>query len=178
MVETEWFRVQRDRDAVDIRGAQDFTRKRYPYFMDRAAFDSLDDDTAFYEYAGRKEVNDMIFEPTFRVSDGFQSIFHYLEPEMEFKSVHLLDESRKEGIPAPLYWIPFLPFTDAIHENTRVLQGKAAELVLKKEALAGHRILHCRLPAEDLWLFSLEAAECILRRSPMGIGMAKVTKYL
>jgi len=176
MFETEWFRIRRDKDAWDIKGKRGFSRGRYPYFMDRETFDLLDDSTAFYKNEGRKDFDDMIFDPTFMISDRFQLIFHYLEPAMEFNSVHLLDESQKEGIPAPLYWIPYLSCENAVHEKSVVIQGKAENLVLRKEALEDRRILHCQLPADDIWLFSLEAAECILRRAPQGIVMEKVSK--
>lgn len=175
MVETEWFWMTKDRDALGIKGSKNLTRKRFPYFMDRETFDQVEDGTAFYEYEGHGEYSDFLFDPTFMLSGRFHRIFHYLEPDMEFKSLHLIDENKMEKAPVPLYWIPFLPYIDAIHEASSVVQGKAMSLILRKDALEGRRIIHCRLPADDIWLFSLESAECILRRSPMGISMKKIT---
>ena len=177
MVETEWFRLRRDRDASDIKGGRDFSRKRYPYFVDKEAFDALEDGTAFYEYTGQGEQEDFLFDPTFLIGDRFQTIFHYLEPDMEFKAVHLIDERRKEDAPAPLYWVPFLPYEEVVHETSEVVLGKAEKLVLRRDALGERRILHARLPADDIWLFSLEAAECILRRAPMGAWMTRIEEY-
>ena len=178
MVETEWFWMMKDRDALSIKGTKSLSRKRFPYFMDRDAFEQLEDGTAFYQYEGHGEYSDFLFDPTFMLSGRFHRIFRSLEPEMEFKSLHLIDAGKMEKAPVPLYWIPFLTYTDAIHETSSVAQGKAMRLVLRKDAMEGRRIVHCRLPADDIWLFSLEAAECILRRSPMGIWMKKVLDIL
>lgn len=178
MVETDWFWVTKDKEALGIKGTKNLSQKRFPYFMDREAFDTIEDGTAFYQHEDRGEYSDILFEPTFMFSDRFQRIFRYLEPEMELKSLHLIDQSKREKAPVPLYWIPFLSYTDAIHETSSVVQGKAERLVLKGKAMEGRRIVHCRLPADDIWLFSLEAAECILRRSPLGILLKKIETVL
>ncbi len=174
MVETEWYRIEKDRAALGIRGKKGFQRRDYPYFMDRKTFDALETSIAFYEYSGREELDDFIFEPTFMLGDRFRTIFQLLEPEMEFQSVNLIDEKLKGKAPAPVYWIPYLPEADAVHPSSRIVQGRAENLVLKEAALEGKRVLHCHLPADDIWLVSLEAAECILRRAPIGIGMEKL----
>lgn len=174
MIETEWYRIKKDRAASGIRGEKGFQRKDYPYFMDWKAFDALETRVAFYDYSGRAEFDDFLFEPTFMLSDRFRRLFQLLEPEMEFQSVNLLDEKLKEKAPSPVYWIPYLPCAEAIHPASRIVQGKAENLVLKRGTLEGKRVLHCHLPADDIWLISLEAAECILRRAPIGIGMEKL----
>lgn len=177
MVEGEWFLLQKDADAVDIYGIRDYFGQKYSYFMDDKAFQALDDGTALYSYDGRKDQCDLLFQPTFMISDRLQQIFHYLEPKMEFKALHLIDMEKKDA-PAPLYWIPYLAYEDALHGETVTVQGRSQDIVLRKEYLEERRILHCRLPAEDLWLFSLEAAECLLRRAPVGVWMRKVSKII
>ena len=176
MIETEWYRIKKDKAALGIRGKKGFRHSDFPYFMNRKAFDALETNIAFYEYSGRAEFDDFLFEPTFMLSDRFRRLFQLLEPEMEFQSVNLLDEKLKEKAPSPVYWIPYLPCAEAIHPASRIVQGKAEELVLKRAALEGRRLLHCHLPADDIWLVSLEAAECILRRAPIGIGMKRITE--
>ncbi len=174
MVETEWFRIMKDRNAVGINGKKGFQRKNFPYFIDRETFDNLESGVAFYEYSGRADFEDFIFEPTFMLSDRYETLFRLLEPEIGFVSINLIDEKGKEKMPAPVYVVPYLPCIDAIHPTSKIIQGKAQKLVLKRDVLAGRRLAHCHLPADDIWLFSLEAAECILRRGPIGIKMEKV----
>ena len=178
MVDTEWFRIYKDRAALGINGKKGFQRTDFPYFIDRETFDSLESCAAFYEYSGRKDFDDFIFEPTFMLSERYEELFKLLEPDLEFESINLIDEKKKEKAPAPVYMLPFLPCTEAVHNNSKIVQGKAESLVLIREALAGKRIVHCHLPADDIWLFSLEAAECILRRGPIGIGFKKVVEYV
>lgn len=170
----EWFRAQKSEDALGVRGKADFSRRKYPYFMDWSAFDGLTDTAAFYEHIGRLEYDDFLFEPTFMFSDRFQSIFQFLVPETEFKYVQLIDPQKTDKAPTPLYWIIYLPYKDIIHPSSDIILGKAHRLVLRKETLGEERIMHAKLPADDIWLFSLEAAECILRRSPMGLTFERV----
>ena len=175
MFDREWFRLQKDREFADNDLLETLSGRKYPYFMDEKAFKSIDDSTETYKFSGHREFNDMLFIPTFMISDRLQSLFRYLEPDMEFKSLHFINDRMKEDLPSPLYWIPYLPYEDVIHGDSDIVQGKAKKLILKKEAAVGRRILHTKLPAEDIWLMSLEAAECLLRRSPQGISMKKVT---
>ncbi len=178
MVETEWFMIKKDKEAPGINGGKGFQRKDLPYFIDRKTFDLLESRAAFYTYSGRADFDDFIFEPTFMISDRYETVFQLLEPDMEFISINLIDEKGKETMPTPVYMVPYLACTDAIHENSKIIHGRADKLVLKRDTLSGRRIIHCHLPADDIWLFSLEAAECILRRGPIGIGFERVVDYV
>ena len=171
MVEPVWFRLQKG-EAEDF--AADVPRN-YPYYMDAESFNALEDDTSTYKFSGRRDFPDFLFAPTFFLSDRFQEIFLLLAPETEFKYLHFINDERKEELPSPLYWFPYLPVTDALHNESVIVQGKAQRIVLKREAIADDRIIHIHLPADDIWCFSLEAAECILRRCPVGIVFEKVT---
>ena len=171
MVEPVWFRLQKGE-------AEDFAASvpgNYPYYMDAESFNALDDDTSTYKFSGRWDFPDFLFAPTFFLSDRFQGIFSQLEPETEFKYLHFINDERKEELPSPLYWFPYLPATDALHSESIVVHGKAQKIVLKSEAVTEERVVHIHLPADDIWCFSLEATECILRRSPVGIAFEKVT---
>ncbi|MBR0285271.1 MAG: hypothetical protein IJQ78_08710, partial [Selenomonadaceae bacterium] len=64
MVETEWYRIKKDKAALGIRGKKGFRHSDFPYFMNRKAFDALETNIAFYEYSGRAEFDDFLFEPT------------------------------------------------------------------------------------------------------------------
>ena len=55
-----------------------------------------------------------------------------------------------------------------------VVQDKLSFMSKKLPALRGRRVVHFRLPDEDIWLLSLEAAECLLRRQPVGIVLEKI----
>ena len=96
MVETEWYRIKKDKAALGIRRKKGFQRSDFSYFMDRKAFDALGTNIAFYEYSGRAEFDDFLFEPTFMLSDRLRTVFQLLEPEMEFHSVNLIDEKWQE----------------------------------------------------------------------------------
>ena len=171
MVEPVWFRLQRG-ETEDFAAS---VPKNYPYYMDEESFNALEDDTSTYKFVGRRDFPDFLFAPIFMMSDRFQGIFEQLAPETAFKYLHFINDERKEELPSPLYWFPYLPACDALHKESVVVQGKAQQIVLKGEALEDNRIIHIHLPADDIWCFSLEAAECILRRSPVGISFEKVT---
>ena len=173
-MQTEWFWIKKDPDAPTISDAAGFNRKNYPYFTDKKSFDAVDDDVAFYRYGGIFIECDFLFEPTFMIHDNFQSLFKLLEPELQFKGVQLYAAQNREKLSTPLYWLPYLPIIDAISEKSKIILGKPINLILKSEPLAKKRIAYCKLPAADIWLLSLEAAECLLRRQPIGIILEKV----
>ena len=169
MVQTDWFWIKKDPDAPTISDAAGFNRRNYPYFTDEISFEKIDDDVAFYSYGGFFIECDFLFEPTFLIHDNFQSLFKLLEPELQFKGVN------PKKFETPLYWLPYLPIIDAISEKSKIILGKPAKLVLKAEFLSKKKVAHCQLPAADIWLLSLEAAECLLRRQPIGIILEKVS---
>ena len=175
MVGTEWFLIKKDPDAPTISDAAGLNRKRYPYFTDEKSFAAIDDEVSFYRYSGFFIECDFLFEPTFLIHDNLQSLFKLLEPELQFKGVQLYAAAQKpDKLATPLYWLPYLPITDAISEQSQIVQGKPVKLILNYERLEKKRVAHCKLPAADIWLLSLEAAECVLRRQPIGILLEKV----
>ena len=175
MVNPDWFWIKKDPDAPTISDAAGFNRKNYPYFTDENSFEKVDDDVAFYRYGGNFIECDFLFEPTFLIHDNLQSLFKLFEPNLQFKGVQLYAAQNPKKFSTPLYWLPYLPTIDAISENSKIILGKPAKLVLKSELLAEKRIVHCKLPAADIWILSLEAAECLLRRQPVGIILEKVS---
>lgn len=174
MVSPEFFWIKKDPDAPNISDAQGFNRKNYPYFTDEESFSKIDDGVAYYEYGGKFIECDFLFEPTFLIHDNLQSLFKLLEPNLQFKGVQLYAAQNPKKFSTPLYWLPFLPITDAISENSTIIQGKPAKLILKSELISEKRLIHCKLPAADIWILSLEAAECLLRRQPVGIILEKI----
>lgn len=177
MVERQYFRLVRDRQwgEAGILTEGNFNSRRYPYFMEQAAFEALDDGVAFYRGNGWIEALDFVFAPTFLIGDRFERIFHYLAPEIQMHGLQLYEKGRETLGAMPAFWVPYLPFReDILHEATQVVQGKAEHIVLKGDVLGDARILHTRLPADDIWLVTLEAAECILRRAPGGVQLEPV----
>lgn len=174
MIQGEWFWIKKNPDAVPINGGKNFDRKNYPYFIDEETFSKIEDGVAYYKRGSYFVPCDIVFEPTFLISEKLYRLFSLLEPEMEFKGVQLYEENLNKKLPMPLYWLPYLKISDAIHEKSEIIQGKPKKLVLKSEFLAEKRILHCKLPAADIWIISLEAAECLLRRQPIGIILEQV----
>lgn len=175
----EYFLIKKDPDAPTISDGGNFNRKNYPYGIDEKIFAEIDDGVAYY--SGRIFICDILFEPTFLIHDRLQTLFKFLEPNFEFKGVQLYELFKKEHGKMPLYWLPYLPATnEVISEESLFIQGKPQKLVLDAKFLAAkdfteRRVLHCRLPAADIWLLSLEAAECLLRRQPVGIILEKVS---
>lgn len=169
---TDWFRLRPDAAAPAVEVAC-FDRKKYPYFTDAESFDAVDHSVVFYE---REKFSpcDMLFEPTFLIGDNLLALFELLEPSMQFKGVQMYRKFKPAETTHPLFWLPYLPCVDAIDESSQIIQGKAVKLTVKLSALKKRRVAHCRLPADDIWLLSLEAAECLLRRQPIGILLEKV----
>lgn len=171
---SDWFIIKKNPDAVPIINAKNFDRKNYPYFIDEETFSKIDDGVAYYRRGSYFVPCDIIFEPTFLIHDRLYQLFTLLEPNLEFKGVQLYEEHLNQKLPMPFYWLPYLKISDAIHEKSEIVQGKAKKLVIKSEFLAEKRILHCKLPAQDIWIISLESAECLLRRQPIGIILEKI----
>lgn len=171
MTDTEWFRIKKDPDApiANVAGLV----KKFPYFTDAEAFAKADDVVVHYEQETFLAC-DILFEPTFLINDRLQPLFKLLEPAIAYKGVQIYRKFKPEAAPRPLYWLPYLPFTDAISSDSQIVQGKATKLVVKRESLREKRVAHCRLPADDIWLLSLEAAECFLRREPLGVVLEKI----
>ena len=174
MIQTEWFWLKKDPDAPKINGATGFDRKNYPYFTDAESFSKVDDAVSYYSGGIILEC-DILFEPTFLIHDNLQSLFRFIEPNLDFKGVQLYAEKNPDKSASPLYWLPYLEFTDAVSENSQIIQGKPVELILKAASLADKRLVHCKLPAADIWAMSLEAAECFLRRQPVGAILQKIS---
>ncbi len=174
MVESEWFRLCKDREMPPIQSVKKLTQKKYPYFMDEQSFRALDEDVAYYEYQGWSMMPDILFEPTFMILDALQPVFRQLEPSMEYRGLQLYAAEKVDTSPVPLYWVPYLPYTDCLHEATEVVAGKAGRIAVREACVQERRILHAKLPADDLWLISLEAAECLLRRQLVGITMERI----
>lgn len=172
MIETEWFWIKKDPAAPFVETAG-FDTNKFPYFTDAESFARVEDGVIFYE---RKNFSpcDILFEPTFLIIDRLQPLFKLLEPAIEYKGVQLYRKIKPAEAPRPLYWLPYLPFVDVIGTESKIFQGKAIRLVINYSALRGRRVAHCKLPADDIWLLSLEAAECLLRRQPVGILLEKV----
>lgn len=173
MIETEWFWLKKD-PAAPFADTMGFGRDKFPYFMDAESFAKIDDGVIYY---GQKKFSpcEILFEPTLLIIDRLKPLFELLEPAIRYKGVQMYRKLDPENAPRPIYWLPYLPFVEAISDSSKIVQGKAAELVIKNAPLRGKRVAHCKLPAEDIWLLSLEAAECLLRRRPVGILLEKVS---
>lgn len=172
MIYNEWFWLKKNPAApfVETTG---FDKKKFPYFTDAESFAKVDDGVIYY---ARKKFSpcDILFDPTFLIGDRFRLLFELLEPAIEYKGVQLYRKFKPEDAPHPIYWLPYLPCDDVLSEQSKIFQGKAIRLVVKFSALHKKRLVHCKLPAEDIWLLSLEAAECLLRRQPVGILLEKI----
>ena len=175
MIQTEWFWIKKDPDAPSIADAAGFNRKNYPYFTDAYSFANVDDGVAYYEFTGNFLACDFLFEPTFLINDRLQSLFKFIEPDLEFKGVQLYSSKKPKESATPLYWLPYLEFSDAISETSKIVQGKPQKLIFNADALGEKRLVHCKTAAADIWALSLEVAECLLRRQPVGVLLEKIS---
>ena len=152
MIDTEWFWIKKDPAAPFVK-TTGFGKNKFPYFTDAEAFASVDDSVIYYD---REKFSpcDFLFEPTFLIIDRLKPLFELLEPAIEYKGVQL--------------------YRKIYPEYSKIFQGKVSKLVLNYSALRGKRVAHCKSPADDIWLLSLEAAECFLRRQPVGVLLEKI----
>ena len=176
-MESEWFRIVKDNEALNPKlSALRSQPSALKFQIDNSTFEKIDDSVSYYKNLIYNLKNDFIFEPTFLISDRLQQLFSFLEPDIQFKGVQLYATNDQEGSSKPLYWLPYLQTVNAIHESTKTIQGKPIKIILRREFLKNRRVIHCTLPAADIWLLSLEAAECLLRRSPIGVSLEKVSE--
>lgn len=148
-------------------------KELYRYKMDRQAFDLLPPfAVAYYTPEIGLEFCDFLQAPMLMISTKFQELFQLLEPGMQFKGVQIYPSAKEENQPVPVYWIPYLEPSDCLHVSSIIYDtGTIKEIVLKEAALADKPIIKARGPVEEFWFVSLAAAECILRREPLGVGL-------
>lgn len=151
LVETDWFRLVEDVALTAPVRPVGLSYRAYPYFMEEKSFRRLSHKLAAYQPQAGMEYCDFLFAPTFMVGDRFQLLFKWLAPEMEFCQVTLMPVPESAEAKPLHYWVPFLPI-----------------------AAAGQRIRCQRQRDKVTWLFSLAAAESILRRAPLGIRFEPV----
>jgi hypothetical protein len=176
----EYFRLFSSKVVSNPIAIEKIHREQYPYKMDRAAFNSLEDlIVAYYRPDMGLEICDILQSPCFMIADRFRDLFSLLEPELQFKGIQLypLDFDAAEGVksPVPLYWIPYIEPTECLHSTAKIYDtGVVKELVVKQDNLRDKNILKVAGLIEEIWLVSLAAAESILRRRPLAAGLERV----
>lgn len=155
-------------------------QKRYPRRVDQAAFCQLEElIVGYYQPAIGLEICDLLESPCFLIADRFKDLFQLLAPQLQWKGIQLYpnDFNLQQGLQsaAPLYWIPYLDPVDCLHSSTQFHDiGLLKELVVDEAAIRDKHILKVGGILEDIWLVSLTAAESILRRRPLAIGLEQV----
>lgn len=176
----EYFRLFQSEIVSNPITIEAIDREKYPYKMDRDAFNGLEDlIVAYYQPDMGLEICDMLQSPCFMIADRFRDLFSLLEPELQFKGIQLypLDFDAEEGVksPVPLYWIPYIEPTECLHNAAKIYDtGVVEELVIKQDAVRDKNILKVAGLVEEIWLVSLAAAESILRRRPLAAGLERV----
>nr|WP_092067143.1 hypothetical protein [Dendrosporobacter quercicolus]NSL49714.1 hypothetical protein [Dendrosporobacter quercicolus DSM 1736]SDL50036.1 hypothetical protein SAMN04488502_10161 [Dendrosporobacter quercicolus] len=179
-MEREYFRLIQSKTASNPIVIQAIDREHYPYKMNQSAFAALEDlIVAYYQPDMGLEICDILQSPCFMIANRFRDLFALLEPELRFKGIQLypLDFDAAAGLksPAPLYWIPDIEPTWCLHPAARIYDtGIIEELVVKENAVRHKHILKVAGLVEEIWLVSLTAAECILRRRPLAAGLERV----
>ena len=176
----EYFRLFQSKIVSNPIAIETINREQYPYKMNQAAFDRLEDlIVAYYQPDMGLEICDILHSPCFMIADRFRDLFSLLEPGLQFKGIQLypLDFDAAEGLksPVPLYWIPYIEPTECLHSTAKIYDiGTVKELVVKEDAVRDKNILKVAGLVEEIWLVSLAAAESILRRRPLAIGLERV----
>lgn len=176
----EYFRLFQSKIVSNPIAIETINREQYPYKMNRAAFDRLEDlIVAYYQPDMGLEICDLLHSPCFMIADRLRDLFSLLEPELQFKGIQLfpLDFDLSEGLksPVPLYWTPYIEPIECLHPTARIYDtGIIEELVVKENAVRHKHILKVAGLVEEIWLVSLDAAESILRRRPLAVGLERV----
>ncbi|WP_110955888.1 hypothetical protein [Anaerosinus massiliensis] len=176
----EYFRIFQSKCVSNPIAIEGITREQYPYKMNQLAFQGLEDlIVAYYQPSMGIEICDLLSSPCFMLADRLRDLFLLLEPKLQFKGMQLYpqDFNAEEGItsPVPLYWIPYIKPTPCLHSTAKIYDtGIVEELVVKENAVRDQHILKVDGIVEEIWLVSLTAAESILRRRPLAVGLQRV----
>lgn len=175
-MELQYFRLRQDKSVSNPIKFGPLDKNLYCYKMNQQAFNKLPIfNVAYYEKKIGLEFCDFLQAPMLMMSTKFQELFQLLEPQIEFKGIQVYPEGAETDMPVPVYWIPYLKETDCLHEASEIYgTGIAKTIVLKEIMLMDKPILKVKAPVEELWFVSLAAAECILRRQPLGVGLEPV----
>lgn len=171
---TPYFRLRMAKDIVKPPKFEKLPPGRYPYKMNGAAFNALDDlVVAYYLDSIGLQFPDFLHDPTFMVTTPQKKLFTLFDPALQFKGIQLYPQDiTRLDLPMPLYWIPYLAPTDCLHESSIFYgTGIVKQLVVDSRKADGRDILKVKGTVEEIWLVSLAAAECILRRMPLGAGL-------
>lgn len=179
-MEMECFRLKQSKNIFNPICIKNLDKDKYLYKMDTKTFEQLDDLIVdYYDPKVGLEICDILKTPCFMIADRLKEIFMLLEPEIQFKGIQLFPSNYKKDQeikdPMPLYWIPSVEPTQCLHTSTKFYDtGLVEELVLKESLIQEKNIIKVAGLVEEIWVVSLTAAESILRRRPLSIGLERV----
>lgn len=150
-------------------------RQKYSYAMPREDFEALDRlKVAWFSGREFEETCDILTEPTYLVSDELKKILQMYDKELLFKGVQLFATAR-ESNQYPLYWVPYFPILDCLHEKTRKLDnGMLSRLVLDERKMNKQPVFRIGGILEYKVAVSLPVAESVLRRRPYGVSLQRI----
>ena len=133
------------------------------------------------------DVPDVLFDPAFMLADRLLKTWQDLMPDDEPQAWQYLLHSDifPENVPKndklrPLYWVPFLPAQDILHETVECYgTGQAREVILSEQKLRDiplkyRSVIYVDQPGDDIWLASLLAVERMLSQQATGFVIEKV----
>lgn len=142
--------------------------------MNQKEFEALDKLKVAY-YSGREyeEACAVLTSPAFLVADGLKRLLERYDREISWKGVQLFptdDESKC----FPLYWVPFFPMADCLHERSKTYDNGMIRRLVIDGSKAGERcVFRISGLLEYKVMVSLPVAESILRRRFYGIELRK-----
>ncbi len=171
----EYFELCQSRAVENPLAVLKLDREKYCYAMGRQEFEALDRlKVAWFSGREFEEICDIITEPTYLVSDGLKKILEVYDKNISFKGVRLFSTA-EESRQCPLYWVPFFPIPDCLHEKTRKFDnGMLENLVLDKEKIRKYPVFRIGGILEYKVAVSLPVAESILRRRPYGVSLQRI----
>lgn len=147
----------------------------YCYDMTQKDFEALDSmRVAYFSGNEAEEICDVLTSPTFLVSDRLKKLLSLYEKEIEFKGIQLFPTS-EESRQYPVYWVPYFPEPDCIHESSVWYDnGMISSLVLDGSRIGRRNIFRLPRLLEYRIVVSLPVAESILRRRFYGVELRKM----
>ncbi len=150
-------------------------KEKYTYRMTEAEFAALDKlKVAWFSGREFEEICDILTEPAFLVSEKLKKSLQIYDKNISFKGVQLFSTA-EESKQYPLYWVPFFPRLDCLHEHTKKQDnGMLKSLVLEEKKIRGKCIFRIDGILEYKVVVSLPVAESILRRRPYGVSLQRI----
>ena len=149
--------------------------QKYQRVVTWETFDQLDPSVvAYFSAEAREEAAAVLSEPSFLICDELKKLFELYVPGLRAKMIQLF-AGEKDSHESYLYWLPYFPPVDCLHEDTeRYPDGSVKNIVLDRSKIQKMTIFRVGGIPEYRIVVELSVAESILRRCPYGVDLVPV----